>query len=110
MRFRASGLIKGLSGLVWFRSRLGTDEPLAVFGAGSAIGSGTCSGWVDLRRGGLGFRGGNGIARLYTCGLVLLFAEPLSGVDICFDGRGRGLRRGLGKAAVRDQAFDGCDR
>jgi hypothetical protein len=44
-RFRASGLIKGLRGLVWFRSRLGNDEPLADFGAGSAVGSGTCSGW-----------------------------------------------------------------
>ena len=42
---RASGLIKGLRGLVWFRSRLEDDESLAVFGAGSAVGSGAGSGW-----------------------------------------------------------------
>jgi hypothetical protein len=41
--------------------------------------------------------------------LVLLFAEPLSGVDICFHGRGRGLRGGRGKTAVGDQPFDGYD-
>ena len=39
-RFRASGLIKGLSGLVWFRSRLEDDEWLAAFVAGLAVGSG----------------------------------------------------------------------
>jgi hypothetical protein len=44
-RFRASGLIKGLRGLAWFRSRLGDDESLTVFGAGSAVGSGGGSGW-----------------------------------------------------------------
>jgi hypothetical protein len=31
-RFRTSGLIKGLRGLVWFRSRLGDDESLTVSG------------------------------------------------------------------------------
>jgi hypothetical protein len=40
-RFRASGLIKGLRGLVWFRSRLKGDESLADFGARSAVGSGS---------------------------------------------------------------------
>ena len=44
---------------------------------GSRIGSRLQVG--DLGRVGLGFRGGNGIAWLFTCGLVLLFAEPLSG-------------------------------
>ena len=34
----------------------------------------------DLRRGGLGFRGYDGIAWIFTC--VLLFAEPLRGVDV----------------------------
>jgi hypothetical protein len=58
----------------------------------------------DLRRGGLRFQGGNGIAWLFTC--VLLFAD-LRGVDICVDGRGLGLRRGWGKAAVWNQSFDG---
>ena len=48
----------------------------------------------DLGRGGLGFRSGKGIARLLTRGLVLLFAAPLRGVDVCFDGRGRGIPRG----------------
>ena len=48
----------------------------------------------DLGRGGLGFRGVNGIAWLFTCGLVLPSAEPLRDVDIWFDGRGRGLRPG----------------
>jgi hypothetical protein len=68
-------------------------------------------GWLigDLRCGGLGFLGGNGIAWVFNSGLVLLFAEPLSGVDICFDGRGRGWRRGWGKAAVWNQSFDGHD-
>jgi hypothetical protein len=41
--------------------------------------------------------------------LVLLFATPLRGVDIWFDGRGRGLGPGWGVAAVWDQAFDGHD-
>jgi hypothetical protein len=63
----------------------------------------------DLRRGGLGFRGGNGIAWVFTCGFVLVFAEPLRFVDIWVDGRGRGLRRGWGKAAVWNQSFDGYD-
>jgi hypothetical protein len=58
----------------------------------------------------LGFRGGSdGIAWLLSRGLVLLFAEPLRGVDLCLDGRSRGLRPGWGKAAVRNQAFDGYD-
>jgi len=41
------------------------------------------------RRVGL-LRGDNGIAWLFPCGLVLLFVEPRSGVDVCVDGRGRG--------------------
>jgi hypothetical protein len=67
--------------------------------------------WLgDLGRGGLGLRGGgNGIAWVFNPGLVLLFAEPLSGGDICLDGRGHGLRRGWGKAAIWNQAFDGYD-
>ena len=68
----------------------------------------------DLGRGGLGFGGGNGIAWLLSRGLVLLSAEPLRGVDLCLDWRGRGLRPGWGGAAVihssgRDQTFDGYD-
>ena len=67
----------------------------------------------DLGRGGLGFGGGNGIAWVIawfrTLGLVLLFAAPLSGVDLCVGGRGRGLRPGWGGAAVGNQAFDGYD-
>ncbi len=55
-----------------------------------------------LGRGGLGFGRFNGIAWLFPCGLVLLFAEPLSLVDVCFDGLGHRLRRGWGEAAVRD--------
>src|SRR6267154_265239 len=50
----------------------------------------------DLGLGGLGFRGGNGIAWLFTCGLLLPFTEPLSFVDLCLDGRGRGLDPGWG--------------
>ena len=66
-----------------------------------------------LGRGGLGFRGGNGIAWLLGRGLRLL-AAPLSAVDLCLDGRGRGLRPGWRKATVihgsgRHQAFDGYD-
>src|ERR1700686_181084 len=39
--------------------------------------------------GGLGFVGADdGIAWLFTCGLALLLAEPLSFVDIWVDGRG----------------------
>ena len=53
-RFWASGLIKGLRGLVGLESRLGNHEPFAEFGAGLATGSGstfesgTCgaAGWV----------------------------------------------------------------
>jgi hypothetical protein len=63
----------------------------------------------DLGRGGLGFRGGNGIAWLFTCGLMLLLAAPLRAVDLCVDGRGRGLRLGWGEAAVWNQAFDRYD-
>src|ERR1700677_4703415 len=60
-------------------------------------------------RGGLGFRGSNGIDWLFTCGLVLLFAEPVRFVDLCVDGRGRGLGPGGGEAAVWNQAFDRYD-
>ena len=63
----------------------------------------------DLRRGGLGFLGGNGIAWVFNSGLVLLFAEPLSGVDIRLDGRGHGLRGGWGRAAVWNQSLDSYD-
>src|SRR5882757_231103 len=66
--------------------------------------------WLgDLGRGGLGLRGGgNEIAWVFNSGLVL-FAAPLSGGAICLDGRGHGLRRGWGKAAVWNQAFDRYD-
>ena len=57
----------------------------------------------------VGLCGGNGIAWLVTRGFVLLFAEPIRAVDVWFDGRGRGVRRGSGKAAVWNQAFDGYD-
>ena len=57
---------------------------------------------------GLGFRG-NGIAWLLTRGLVLLFAEPLRGVELRLDGRGRGLGFGWGAAAVGNQSFDRYD-
>jgi hypothetical protein len=61
----------------------------------------------------LGFRGGDEIRWLLTYGLVLLFATPLRGVDIWFDGRGRRLRHGWGKAAGihsgGNQSFDSCD-
>ena len=44
---------------------------------------------------------------------MLLLAAPLRGVEFCLDGRGRGLRFGWGKAAIRIQAqtqsFDGYD-
>jgi len=50
----------------------------------------------DLVGAGLGFRG-NGIAWLLTRGLVLLFAAPLRAVDLCLDGRGRGLGFGWGE-------------
>ena len=59
--------------------------------------------------GGFGIGGGYGIAWLLRRGLVLLFAEPLRLVDLCLDGRGRGLRPGWGEAAVRNEAFDGYD-
>ena len=62
----------------------------------------------DLGRGGLGFCGSSGIAWLLDRGLRLL-AAPLSAVDLCLDGRGRGLRPGWGKATVRNQTFDGYD-
>jgi hypothetical protein len=63
---------------------------------------------VRGRRGrvGLGF----GIAWLFTSGLVLLFSEPRSGVNICGDGRGRGLGPGWGGATVRHQSLDSYDR
>jgi hypothetical protein len=63
----------------------------------------------DVGRGGSGFCGDNGIRWLLTYRLVLLFAAPFGFVDVWFDGRGRGLRPGWGKAAVRYQAFDRYD-
>ena len=59
-------------------------------------GSGT-----GLRPGGLlrtwfGFRGNDGIAWV---SILLLFAEPLSAVDLCLDGRGHGLSYEWGGAA-----------
>ena len=67
----------------------------------------------DLGRVGLDFGGGNSIVWLFTCGLVLVFAEPLSFVDLCLDGRDRGLQLGWGEAAGihsgRDQSLDGYD-
>jgi hypothetical protein len=51
----------------------------------------------DLRRGGWGFRGVNGVPWLLTHRLVLRFAAPLRVVDLCLDERGLGLRPGGGK-------------
>src|ERR1700754_3517323 len=64
---------------------------------------------ADLRRGGLGFRGGDGIAWVFHPGWGVLFSEPLSVAGICLDGRGPGLRRGWGKTAVWNQTLDGYD-
>jgi hypothetical protein len=62
-----------------------------------------CGGWLecrfrcrlrvgDLGRGGVGFRAGNGVPWLPSHRLLLLLAEPLRFVELCLDGRGRGLR------------------
>src|SRR3984957_20725268 len=59
----------------------------------------------DLAGAGFGFRGNDGIAWV---SILLLFVEPLSPVDFCFDGRGRGLGCGWGGGA-RNQSFDGYD-
>jgi hypothetical protein len=61
---------------------------------------------VDLVGAGFGFRGNDGIAWV---SILLLFAEPLSGVDFCLDGRGRGLRCGWGGVTAGNQSFDGND-
>jgi hypothetical protein len=68
----------------------------------------------DLAGAGLGFLGGDGFAWVFISGmgirgLVLLFLEPLSGVDFCLDGRGRGAGCGWGRAAG-NQSFDGYDQ
>src|SRR5882757_7880068 len=97
------GLDKGVEMAGWFRGEVGKRRAYSRF-----------RGWLDcrfrcrlrvgdLRRGGLGFRGGNGIAWLLTRGFVLLFAEPIG--DVWFDGLGREW----GKAAVWNQSFDGYD-
>jgi hypothetical protein len=101
---RASGVDEGIdrAGLV---PKVGKRRFVGRFGGwlGSWLGD------VDVGRGGSGFCGGDEIRWLLTYGLVLLFAAPLRGVDIWFDGRGRGLRPGSGEAAVWNQAFDGYD-
>jgi hypothetical protein len=68
----------------------------------------------NLACAGLGFLECNGIAWIFissmgTCGLLLGFLEPLSGVDFCFDWRGFGLGCGWGGAAG-NQSFDGYDQ
>lgn len=89
-QFRFSGLIKGLITLKWLGTRLGDDALFAGFGAGWGRDSGSGPG-----RGGLDFGGGNDIAWviawLRAFGLVLLWATPLRGVDLCLSRRGRGL-------------------
>ena len=89
---QAYGVDKGIEGAGLVPVEVGRRRVVRRFRGRLQIG--------DLGRGGLGSRGGNGIAWIFTCGLVPLFAEPLSGVDVRFDGRGRGLRPGSGEAAV----------
>jgi hypothetical protein len=106
-RFSGCGLMNALARLGWFGS-IPIKVPVGVPVKGRRrlrVGG--------LGRGGLGFRGGNGIAWLFDRGLRLL-AEPLRAVYLWLDGRGRGLRPGWRKATVihgsgRDQAFDGYD-
>ena len=65
-RFSFSGLMKGLATGGWLRSRLENDWPLAGFGAGSGVGSGSrirgAADWVadgETRRSGISPRGPN---------------------------------------------------
>ena len=92
-RLRDEGV--GKAGLVavkvlvkWPRGRVGP-----ALGAGSGSGTRLRAG---LGRGGLGF--GGGIAWLFTCGLVLLFAKPLSGVDICVRRAGPRVASRMGRS------------
>ena len=104
-RFGFSGLMKGLARLGWFRSRLGDDVSFAGLAAGSGVGSGL----GDLGRGGVGCVAATGSPGSSPTGWCCCLRRHLEVVDLCLDGRGRGLRPGWGKAAVRNQAFDGYD-